>query len=92
MADAPNGNGVGHLIEARFILTVLLILLAGIYDVAVTFWKPIEDPAIIGTILGVLNTGGFMSAVGYWFGTTTASKAKDETIAAQAATLKQNGN
>ncbi len=67
--------------DPRFIISIAVIILAAVYDGLVTFLHPTADPNLVGTILGVLNTGGFAVAVQFWIGSSLGSKTKDETIA-----------
>lgn len=73
-------NILSKLLDERFILTLIILVVAVVYDFAITFWKPIADPNLVGAVLGVLNTGGLAVCISYWFGTTQSSSFKDATI------------
>lgn len=68
--------------DPRFLISVLVIVAALLYDMTITFWKPLADPNLVGAILGALNTGGFAVAIQFWLGSSSGSKEKDDQIRA----------
>lgn len=66
--------------EPRFIISLVVLLLAAAYDGLVTFFHPQADPSLIGAVFGVLNTGGFAVVVQWWLGSSKQSTEKDQTI------------
>ena len=76
---------MNSLASPRFVISILIIIIAATYDFAVTFLHPTADANLVGAVFGVLNTGGFAAAVHFWISTTAGSKEKDETISNLAA-------
>ncbi len=68
------------LTEPRFLLTIFLLLVAVAYDFAITFWKPVADPNLIGMVFGILNGTGYTATVNFWLGSSKSSADKDQTI------------
>jgi hypothetical protein len=58
------------------IVTVVLIVIILLFFVTI----PTPNKDVLNTVIGVLVGTGFGSVVGYYFGTSSSSKAKDETI------------
>jgi hypothetical protein len=66
--------------DPRFIVTLLVLVLAGIYDLAVTFFPIHIDRELMTVILTSLNANGLVVAVSYWLGSSKSSSEKDQTI------------
>lgn len=61
-------------------LAAFVMLLFAAYAFAITFWKPISDPTIMGMILGILGSNGFTVVLSYFFGSSAGSSNKDAVI------------
>jgi hypothetical protein len=68
------------MVEPRFIVTLLAIGLAAIYDLGITFLPIHIDRDLMTVILTALNTNGLVVAIQYWLGSSNSSQSKDETI------------
>jgi len=75
--------------EPQFILTVVVVFLAAVYDFGVSFFPMHLDSHLEDVILTTLNLNGFVVVVQYWLGSSAGSKEKTEQMTRLAA---PNGN
>ena len=61
-------------------LAAFVMLLFTVYAFAITFWHPVVDPTIQGMILGTLGSSGFGAVMQYFFGSSSGSASKSDTI------------
>lgn len=70
--------------EPRFFLSIVIILIAGIFDFAVTFLPHQIDIQLLTVILTALNGNGVAVIVQYWLGSSKSSNDKYAVIAQKA--------
>lgn len=66
--------------EPRFIISMAVILLAAVYDLAITFCSIRLDKELATVILTALNANGLVVVISYWLGSSSGSKDKDAQI------------
>ena len=76
--------------DPRFLVTMIVIFTAGIYDFSCTFFTLRLDKELVSVILAALNANGLVVATSYWLGSSASSQEKNEQISAL--TMKQIGN
>jgi hypothetical protein len=68
-------------LEQRFLISAAVIIIAGVYDFAVTFCHPAIDKELLTVIMTALNANGIVIVISYWLGSSRGSNEKDATIA-----------
>lgn len=66
---------------ANFWLAVIFIAFVLAFDFCLYFFDiPPSNRDVIMTLIGTLNSGGVIMILNYFYGSTTSSKVKDDTI------------